>query len=339
LLARPGTVLVTGGCGFIGSNLVRRLLVEGHAIRVLDDLSTGSIASLPKHRRVEFHHGSILDGALVRRLARDADVVLHLAGVVGMELATRAPERAWITSVHGTRHVLRAGRAPVVLFSSSAVYGLAADVAGENGDVPRAAPLAYDGGRRGYACGKWEMERIGLRAARNGRDVLVLRPFNVVGPGQTGAYGMVLPRFIDCARRGEPLPIYGDGCQTRCFSDVRTFTDVVLRLLRSDAAWRDPCRSVDVGCGVPTSIEDLAASVLRQLGRDLPVRHLPYENVFPGRRDVLHRVPSGERLERWIGPVAWPDVHTIVARLCRAGRGALCHAVLPGAAPSWEPAR
>ena len=225
-LGSSSFVLVTGGAGFIGHHLVRALLEAGHAVRVLDDLSTGTRANLPQHPNLDFQPGSILDREAVATAARGAGSIVHLAGLVGMRLVTRRPALAYRTTVEGTRNLLRATRAPIALLSSSAVYGIEAETdTQESLPIHRSAPLAYDGGRPGYATGKWQMERMAQDAARDGRNILVVRPFNVVGHGQRSDSGMVLPRFIELARRGEPLTVYGDGMQTRCFTEVGVFAD------------------------------------------------------------------------------------------------------------------
>jgi UDP-glucose 4-epimerase len=306
-------VLVTGGAGFIGSHLVRRLLAQGAQVTVLDDLSTGREENLPDHPRLRLVRGCITDPRAVRA-AGPADLVLHFAGVVGMRLATRERERAYRVAVEGTCRVLReTAPAPVVLCSSSAVYGLdAACPVGERLGLPVRALLAYDGGSPGYASGKRRLEQLGHASARGGRRVLVIRPFNVVGPGQTGAYGMVLPSFVERARAGLPLEVYDDGGQTRCFSEVRVFTACVLALARAPEAWTRRPRVVNVGCSSPTSIAELARMVLQETRSSSTIRHLPYTHVFGGRRDVRERVPDTTRLRALVGDTAWPDIRAIV---------------------------
>jgi UDP-glucose 4-epimerase len=316
MLPLPVRVLVTGGCGFIGNHLVRRLLAEGHEVVVLDDLSTGSLDHLPEHPALDFHRGSVLDSAAVAAASRDIDLVLHLAGVVGVRLAASRPEVANEVSVRGTRNVLDAVRAPVVFFSSSAVYGVDSDAStDEDRPILYEDACAYDGGLTGYAAGKWSAEQLVLRAASEGRAAMIVRPFNVVGRGQTGTYGMVLPRFLACARAGRPLTIHGDGRQVRCFSDVGAFVNVLWKLMRNRAAWYPPTNVVNAGSPEPTSILDLAAFVLEATGARVPLRFVPYEQVFPGRCDVQRRIPDLRRLECLIGLTKWPDMRSIVRGL------------------------
>jgi UDP-glucose 4-epimerase len=307
-------LLVTGGAGFIGRRLVSRLLADGHVVTVVDDMSTGCADWLTTHPSLTVVTASVLDEAALRDAARGATAVYHLAGVVGMRLATRHARHAHAVSDEGTRLVLAAtGDAPAVLVSSSAVYGLhGADGAREDAPLDPGETLAYDGGTPGYATGKLALERHGAEAAARGRRVLVIRPFNVVGPGQSDAYGMVLPTFLRHALCGEPVPVHGDGSQRRAFGDVRTFVDCVMRLAATEAAWAVDARVVNVGSPDDTSVLDLARLVLAETGSASPLRFVPYDEVYPGRRDVPARVPDVSRLQRLLGPVRWPSVHEIV---------------------------
>lgn len=319
--APSGRVLVTGGAGFLGRHLVDRLLAEGAEVVVLDDLSTGT-APAPR-AGLSFVHGSVLDPAALQPAARGAGFVFHLAGVVGMRRVAEAGPLAYAVAAEGTRAVLAAtARAPAVLFSSSAVYGLSrAAPARETDPIAPEQVLAYDAGVPGYAAGKLELERLGRDAATRpggGRPVLVLRPFNVVGPGQSPAYGMVLPTFLAAAAAGAPLRLHGDGLQLRSFGAVETFTDVVQRLLACDAAWALAGAPINVGSPRPTSILELARLVLAQTGSSSPLELVPYERDYPGRTDVAARVPDVSRLESLVGPTRWPPLEEVVAQLARA---------------------
>jgi len=321
--APSGRVLVTGGAGFLGRHLVERLLAEGAEVVVLDDLSTGT-APAPRVG-LRFVRGSVLDPAALQPAARDAGLVFHLAGVVGMRRVAQAGPLAYAVAAEGTRAVLAAtGRAPALLFSSSAVYGLSrAAPARESDAVSPEQVLAYDAGVPGYAAGKLELERLGQQAATSaagGRPVLVLRPFNVVGPGQSPAYGMVLPTFLAAAAAGAPLRVHGDGLQLRSFGAVETFTDVVQRLLACDAAWALGGAPINVGSPRPTSIFELARLVRAQTGSSSSIELVPYEADYPGRTDVIARVPDVSRLESLIGPTRWPSLDEIVEPLARASR-------------------
>ncbi len=319
-------LLVTGGAGFIGHHLVAERLLRGAAVTVLDDGSTGSWDALPAHPALRRVVGCVTDPAAVSRaVGAGVDRVYHLAGVVGVRLAVAERRRAHDVTVNGTRAVLAAtGDAPVVLFSSSAVYGLhRADQAHEQLTIGQAEALEYDGGEPGYATGKWRLEQLGARAAQQGRGVLVVRPFNVVGLGQIGAYGMVLPRFLAAALAGRPLVVYDDGAQSRAFSGVATFLQALRRLEATPRAWGSV---VNVGAPTGTTILQLAHTVVdavaEHFGIAAEIRHRPYGEVFPGRVDVRARVPDPGSLTDLIGPLHWPDVTALVA------------ALLPGHAPA-----
>ena len=307
-------VLVTGGAGFIGGHLVEHLLERGARVAVLDDLSTGSAANLPRHPRLDLVVGSVLDPAALRG-AGGADLVFHLAAVVGMRLAACHRERAFHLADEGTANVVAAsGDARLVLLSSSSVYAHG----GTTGPTPEdaaASPeelLALDGGAPGYATGKWRMEEHGRAAAAAGRGVLVVRPFNVVGPRQTGRYGMVLPTLVRRALHGEALTVFDDGEQSRCFSHVRTFVRRLAALAAHEESWRPGGLTVNVGSDRPTRIGELSRIVLQETRSRSPVVYVGYDHVFPGRRDVRARVPDTSRCDALVGAEPWPDTRDIV---------------------------
>lgn len=315
-----GRTLITGGCGFLGSHLVARLVEDGCSVSVLDDLSTGRYENLPCSPQVTFHLGSVLDTSAVARAAIGADRIIHLASVVGMRLASANQAAAYQVSAEGTSTVLAAtGTKPVVVFSSSAVYP---DVDGrayhETDALSLEAALLYDGGQPGYACGKLRLEQVAEEESRRGRRVLIVRPFNVIGTRQVSEYGMVVPTFIADAQAGRPLRVYDNGEQTRTFGDVTTFVDCVSRLMELDAAWLPPDNIFNIGSTEPTSVKHLADLVRESTGARVPLQFVPYEAVFPGRRDVRSRVPDTSRLETLLGPVKWPSIDDIVRRLCSA---------------------
>ena len=314
-------VLVTGGAGFIGHQIALRLLALGARVCVVDDLSTGVRARLPEpSSRFHFIEGSVLDRSVLARLPDNLALVIHLASVVGMRRVHADHAYALRVSDQGTQNVLLAtGRTPVLLMSSSAVYGRTPrEISHETDAVSWDGALDYDGGTPGYACGKLALERHGAQARQTGRRQMTIRPFNVVGPGQLGDYGMVLPRFINAALAGEPLRVFDDGLQTRSFIHAPTFVDCLIGLASSDRAWMSELPAINVGAPRATTILDLARIVIAESGSRSQIVFEPFEATYPGKRDVRHRFPSTEHMESILGPVEWPSAPEIVRDVLRS---------------------
>jgi UDP-glucose 4-epimerase len=310
-----GRVLVTGGCGFIGRHLVRRLLAEGHSVTILDDFSTGLPDLLPDHPNLRLVRGCATDGAAIRAVSRDAGLIFHLAAVVGQVNVCRAPDWTARVSVESVRQLnLWAPDALLVLFSSSAVYGLTGDTVCSEDDPPNeTGVLAYDGGGQGYAFGKFRSEQVA--AGRAPGTLLAIRPFNVIGAGQRGSYGMVVPRFVRNALTGEPATIYGEGEQSRSFGDVETFIAHLLRLLEVWQAGDRNAITFNIGNRTETTINALVETIERVLNISMARRYLPYDHVYPGKRDVQRRRPSLDRIEALLGPLNWPPLDDTITRV------------------------
>jgi UDP-glucose 4-epimerase len=309
--------VVTGGAGFIGSHLVEELLRRGHSVHVVDDLSTGSIdnlAGVASHPALRVTIASVTERAVAARACADADVVFHLAGVVGVQRLANEPLFVMQRNLHVTECMLQASAAahvPILITSSSEVYG--------DGRVPfreEAAiqPGATEGLRGGYACAKAMGEWFAFgHAEQSGLPVVVARLFNTVGPRQIGDHGMVLPRFLRQALHGEPITVYGDGAQTRCFAHVG---DVVRALADLAQAPNVAGRVFNVGSDIETSVAALAELVRERTGSRSPIVRVPLHDVFPrGFIDPMRRVPSLARLRAAIGWAPAMPVAAIVDQL------------------------
>ena len=297
--------LVTGGAGFIGSHLCEALLAGGHAVTVLDDLSTGRRSNLDRafslHAgAVEFVEGTVSAG-LPALEGREYDGIFHLAAAVGVRLVVADPAAAVESNVLETIAVLAHAsrrRTPVLLASSSEVYGKGAGTPFREGDDLVFGPPSV--ARWSYGLSKAIDEQLALaHAARDGLPVTIARFFNTVGPRQRGRYGMVLPRFVAAALDGAELEIHGSGEQVRCFCDVR---DVAQALPRMLAEPRCRGRVFNVGSDRPTTINELAATVLRVTGSRSAVRRVAHADVFgPGFEDLAVRVPDISLVRAAIG--------------------------------------
>jgi UDP-glucose 4-epimerase len=226
-------VLVTGGAGFLGSHLVEELVAAAHEVTVLDDLSTGDLGNLEAVAgRIEFESGCVTDGPRVAELARGRDLVVHLASTVGVDRVASDPTRTREVIEAGTDHVLAAARrrgTRVVTISSSEVYGFAPPCPVREDELP----FAIEGRapRLAYARAKLAADRAALECAARGENVLVVRPFNLIGPRQDVDGGAVLPRFVRAALAGDDLVVHGDGAQRRSLLDVRDAAEMLSRVI------------------------------------------------------------------------------------------------------------
>jgi UDP-glucose 4-epimerase len=294
-------ILVTGGAGFIGSHLVERLLAAGNRVVVIDDLSTGSRENLPSggtHPGLEFIHAKIRDCDRLPQLADGADFIYHLAATVGVELVVKSALHVLESSFHETQLLLQAAAShhtPLLLTSTSEVYGKSQKPAFSEEDDLLIGPPGQS--RWSYACAKLTDEFLALAYAREkGLPVVIARLFNTVGPRQTGRYGMVLPRFIASARAGEPLKVFGDGAQTRCFCLVTDVVEALVRLQNNPATRGE---IFNIGGTEEISILELARLVVATLGSTSPIELIPYDQAYaPGFDDMRRRKPLVEKLER-----------------------------------------
>jgi UDP-glucose 4-epimerase len=296
-------ILVTGGAGFIGGHLVERLLKEGKSVVVVDDLSTGSLENLPalgKDPRLRFIQSKISACAGLPELAAGAEFIFHLAATVGVELVVQSALHVLEASFNETQILLRAAArrpTPLLLTSTSEVYGKSTKPEfSEEDDLLIGPP---DHSRWSYASSKLTDEFLALAYAREQKlPVIIARLFNTVGPRQTGRYGMVLPRFIASAQAGEPLKVYGDGAQTRCFCLVHDVVEALVRLQQCE-----PARGqiFNIGSTEEVSILELAKIVVETLNSPSAIELIPYDQAYaPGFDDMRRRKPRVEKLERWV---------------------------------------
>ncbi len=300
--------LITGGAGFIGSHLCDRLIADGHAVHVIDNLSTGRLANIQHLIGTKsFRHtvGDILDAHVLEPLVVDADIVLHLAAAVGVRLIMERPVETITTNVVGTENVLRACSAhdrKVLVASTSEVYGKLLEydekMVGlkEDGDWV----LGPTSKRRwAYACSKAMDEFLALAYFDEKRlPVVVARFFNTVGPRQTGEYGMVVPSFVQKALLNEPIVVFGDGEQTRCFNHVLDAVDGILALLDTPAALGGV---FNIGNESEISMNALAERVRVLTKSTSEIVHVPYEQIFRrGFEDMRRRTPDLDKLRAHI---------------------------------------
>jgi len=319
-------VLITGGAGFIGSHLADACIARGDEVFGLDDLSTGSldnVRDLARSSRFHLTIASVRDEHEVGKLVDACDVVFHLAAAVGVRLIVDSPVRTIETNVHGTEVVLAAAARHgkrVLIPSTSEVYGLSDQVPfREDGNLVMGATTK---GRWSYACSKALDEFLALAYYREKRlPAIIARLFNTVGPRQTGRYGMVVPSLIGQALAGEPLTVYGDGRQTRCFAYVGDIVDGLLRLMDHPET---PGEVFNLGSTEEVSITTLAKRILELTGSRSPIIFVPYHEAYnEGFEDMQRRVPDTSKAERVVGFHARTSLdgilHTII-RDCREGR-------------------
>ena len=296
--------LITGGAGFIGSHLADELLGRGHSVHALDDLSTGSmenIRHLRGHDRFEYTIESCASPRVVAELVDEADVVYHLAAAVGVELIVQSPVRTIETNLRCTEVVLEQANKknrPVFVASSSEVYGKSHSLPfKEDGDLVLGAT---DVGRWSYACSKAIDEFLALAYWKERKlPAVVGRLFNTIGPRQTGRYGMVVPNFVRQALAEQPITVFGDGSQQRCFCHV---ADVVRAL--ADITERDDAfgRVFNIGSNEEVSIRELAERVRELTGSSSEIQLVPYEEAYQaGFEDMVRRIPDLTKIKDTIG--------------------------------------
>ena len=300
-------VLVTGGAGFIGSHIVEYHINQGDKVHAIDDLSTGNTANLEPymgHSNFNFNNDSILTMDRLPKLGTWADRIYHMAAVVGLFRVVQDPINVLAVNIAGTERLLKAVNEEhwvpqVLLASSSEVYGQSPEAKLDEDHVLHTPPSGKSL-RWNYAISKLTGEVLGMSYyQRMQMKVLIPRLFNTVGPRQTGKYGMVVPRFVARAVKGEDLVIFGDGKQTRCFTDVRD-TARALNLLADNPASAGTV--VNVGTDNEISINALADLTIELAQSKSKVRHISYDEAYgPGFVDIARRRPETAKLQGLTG--------------------------------------
>lgn len=322
-------VFITGGAGFIGSHLADAYLEKGDEVFVLDDLSTGSIDNiqhLRKHPRFHYTVDSVRHHQVVAELVDQCDVVYHLAAAVGVKLIVESPVTTIETNVHGTEVVLaqaRKKKKKVLVASTSEVYGLSKRVPFREDD--NLVMGATTKGRWSYACSKALDEFLALAYWREKKlPTVVVRLFNTVGPRQTGRYGMVIPTFVKQALAGDPITVYGDGTQSRCFTYVGDVVDALIKLMDHPGAVG---QVFNIGSSEEVSIAELAEMVKVLADSSSEIVLVPYEEAYePGFEDMPRRVPDTSKIASLIGfrpRMKLPDIIRSVIAYCRGYAGAV----------------
>jgi UDP-glucose 4-epimerase len=297
-------ILITGGAGFIGSHLTDRLAADGHQITILDNLATGRKENLSAHMggdKVAFVEGSILDLPLLDGLIKESEYIFHLAAAVGVFNIVNHPLDSLMTNIRGTENVLESAHKyskPVFVTSSSEVYGKnVSDSLKESDDRVLGAPVTL---RWSYSEAKAIDESLAYAYwVEKKLETRIVRFFNTVGPRQLGAYGMVVPRFVQFALTNEPITIYGNGEQTRCFGHVLDAVDAVVRIAFAENTIG---KVINIGNDFEISINDLAKKVIEQTNSKSKIVYVPYKEAYgDGFEDMERRVPNIELIKSLVG--------------------------------------
>jgi UDP-glucose 4-epimerase len=309
-------ILVTGGAGFIGSHLCERLIKEGHTVTVIDNFSTGresNLKNLGDLGSFSLIEGSILDSKLLNPLINQVDYVFHLAAAVGVFNIVKNPLASLLTNIRGTENVLEAAHTtntPVFLTSSSEVYGKnVSDSLKESDDRILGSPVTL---RWSYSEAKAIDESLAYAYfVEKQLETRIVRFFNTVGPRQLGAYGMVVPRFVKAALNNEPITIYGNGNQTRCFAHVYDVVDAVIAIA---FAKNTIGKVINIGNDFEISINDLAKKIIGETGSQSEIAFVPYVEAYgEGFEDMERRVPNIDLIRDLVGWQPKRDLSTMIA--------------------------
>jgi UDP-glucose 4-epimerase len=297
-------ILLTGGAGFIGSHLAEKLISEGHSVTALDNLSTGSsenLDSLKGSNSFKLVEASMLDKSIVDQLVADSDGVIHLGAALGVQRILERPYESFIANTQGTENLIIAAaesKKKIFIASTSEIYGKNSEQPlNEESDRVIGSPKLL---RWAYSEAKAIDESLAqMFAQSHGLSYVVGRFFNTVGPRQSGMYGMVLPRFVSAALKGEALEVHGDGLQTRTFCHVLDSIDAVMRLFLSSQAIGE---AFNIGGEGEISIKDLAQKVIDITGSKSEIKYISYKSAYPqGFDEMMRRVPDTSKLRSYTG--------------------------------------
>jgi len=297
-------ILLTGGAGFIGSHLAEKLISEGHSVTALDNLSTGSsenLNSLKGSSDFKLVEASMLDKSIFDQLVADSDGVIHLGAALGVQRILERPYESFITNTQGTENLIIAAaesKKKIFIASTSEIYGKNPEQPlNEESDRVIGSPKLL---RWAYSEAKAIDESLAqMFAQSHGLSYVVGRFFNTVGPRQSGMYGMVLPRFVSAALKGEALEVHGDGLQTRTFCHVLDSIDAVMRLFLSSKAIGE---AFNIGGEGEISIKDLAQKVIDITGSKSEIKYISYQSAYPqGFDEMMRRVPDTSKLRSYTG--------------------------------------
>jgi len=309
-------ILVTGGAGFIGSHLCERLVNDGHSVTAIDDFSTGcasNLANLAGKDGFTLIEGSILDRNQLHPLIEDSEYIFHLAAAVGVFNIVKNSLASLLTNIRGTENILELAyltNTPVFLTSSSEVYGKnISDSLKESDDRILGSPITL---RWSYSEAKAIDESLAYAYfVEKHLETRIVRFFNTVGPRQLGAYGMVVPRFIKSALVNEPITIYGDGNQTRCFAHVYDVIDAVIAIA---FAGNTIGKVINIGNDFEISINGLAQRIIAETGSKSEIVYVPYEEAYgDGFEDMERRVPNIELINQLVGWKPKRDLKTMIS--------------------------
>jgi UDP-glucose 4-epimerase len=309
-------ILVTGGAGFIGSHLCERLIKGGHSVTVIDNFSTGrasNLANLKENDDFTLIEGSILDTTILTSLVNEAEYIFHLAAAVGVFNIVNNPLASLLTNIRGTENVLEAAfatKTPVFLTSSSEVYGKnISDSLKESDDRILGSPVTL---RWSYSEAKAIDESLAYAYfVEKKLETRIVRFFNTVGPRQLGAYGMVVPRFVKSAINNEPITIYGDGTQTRCFAHVYDVIDAAIAIAFADNTIG---KVINIGNDFEISINELAQKIIGETNSKSEIVYVPYEEAYgDGFEDMERRVPNIDLIHQLVGWKPIRNLSTMIA--------------------------